>query len=266
MLVVDCDPQANSTIGLGINPETLQKTMYDVLMSSVDGFPRVELSDVVLRTSSGIDLAPSNLDLVGAEPYLYDMENRAFVLREALNNADTGYDFILIDTPPSMGQFVINGLLAADHCIVTLDSGIFAMHGIDALTTIFSDIKESLGREITADMIILTRWAVGPPAAPEESASEPEDFLSRLKKIFQPSPREPTPAEIRRREEEKREWERLHTIESEVRRRFRTVFTVPYSVDISEAQRNGLPISHFAPESPAAQCYKDITDEVLKWN
>jgi chromosome partitioning protein len=51
-----------------------------------------------------------------------------------------------------------------------------------------------------------------------------------------------------------------------VRRRFRTVFTVPYSVDISEAQRNGLPISHFAPESPAAQCYKDITDEVLKWN
>jgi chromosome partitioning protein len=265
VLVVDCDPQANATLGLGVNPETLGRTMYDVFMSRVEGFPAVAIPEIVIRTRSGIPLAPASLDLVGVEPYLYGIENRAFILKDALSGLDTAYDFILIDTPPSMGQFVINGVVAADHCIVTLDSGIFAMHGVDALTTIFTDIRETFGREVTTDMIILTRWAA---KAPPEPVAVPEEtgLLSRLKRILMPGPPEPAPEERRRREEEMRERERLSTIENDVKKRFKTVFSVPYSTDIYEAQRQGLPVSHYAPESVAAQCYKDIADEVMRWN
>ena len=71
VLVVDCDPQANATAGLGIDPSASGKNMYDVFMSGIDDFPRVGMEDIVRKTASGIDLAPSHLDLVGAEPYLY---------------------------------------------------------------------------------------------------------------------------------------------------------------------------------------------------
>lgn len=267
MLVIDCDPQANATLGLGINPDTVQRSMYDVFMSGIEGFTPVTIPEIVLKTESGIFLAPSTLDLVGAEPFLYEIESRAFILREALSGLDTTYDFILIDTPPSLGQYVINGLVAADHCIVTLDAGTFAMHGIDALTTIFSDILESTGREIHADMILLTRWAdKAPPEMADPAASGKQDLLGRIRKLFAPKPPEPTPEEIRKRERGVKEKERLTVIETDMSKRFRVVFTVPFSPDIYEAQKRGLPISHYAPESPAAQCYKDITDEVLKWN
>jgi chromosome partitioning protein len=265
VLVVDCDPQANATLGLGINPDALKRSMYDVFMSGIEDFPTVTIPEIVTRTASGIAIAPSTLDLVGAEPFLYEREDRASILKSALAGLETAYDYILIDTPPSLGQFVINGLVAADYCIITLDSGIFAMHGVDVLTTIFSDIKESLGREIKADMVILTRWAVKTSAAAEATVIEDTTLLSFLKRIFTPKKPDPTPEEIRKREEETREMERLNAIESDVKKRFKTVFAVPYSPDIYEAQKRGMPISHFAPESAAAQCYKNIADEVMTW-
>jgi len=132
--------------------------MYDVFMSVFEGFPDVTINDVLVPTPSGVDLAPATLDLVGVEPYLYSIEDRAGLLREALAGVKDTYDFILIDTPPSMGQFVINGLVAADHTIVTLDPGTFALKGIEALSTVFCDIREMLGENVTADFAILTRW------------------------------------------------------------------------------------------------------------
>ncbi len=161
MLVVDCDPQANATAGLGVSPESAQKNMYDVFMSRVDGFPQVKMTDIIRSTESGIDLAPASLDLVGAEPYLYGIASRAEVLRDALLPLREKYDLILIDTPPSMGQFVINGLFAADHIIVTLDSGSFALNGVGPLFTIFEDMKQDLGKELHVDMAIISRWGEG---------------------------------------------------------------------------------------------------------
>ena len=104
--------------------------MYDVFMSNIEDFPETKIEDIIRTTSVGIDLAPSQLDLVGVDPYLYRTEGRAGILRAALNSVSDRYDFILIDTPPSMGQLVINGLFAADHIIVTLDSGTFALDGV----------------------------------------------------------------------------------------------------------------------------------------
>ncbi|KDE55508.1 chromosome partitioning protein [Methanoculleus sp. MH98A] len=243
VLIVDCDPQANATTGLGVNPATLELSMYDVFMSVFEGFPNAGITDVIVSTASGIHLAPATLDLVGVEPYLYSIENRAGLLKGALAQVRDTYDFILIDTPPSMGQFVINGLVAADHTVVTLDSGTFALKGMEALSTVFGDIREMLGEDVAADFAILTRWkGSGNPAAGTGG------LALFLKRIFSPASSA----------EEEKERERLKAFESEVKKAFKQVFLVPYSPVIYETQQKGLPISHYAPESDAGRKYRAI--------
>ncbi len=249
VLVVDCDPQANATAGLGVDPDTLELSMYDLFMSAFEGFPDVVINDIIVPTASGVDLAPATLDLVGVEPYLYSIDDRAGLLREALAGVRGNYDFILIDTPPSMGQFVINGLVAADHTIVTLDPGTFALKGMEALSTVFHDIKEMLGENVTTDLAILTRWK-----GPDDRAAKTGGLALFLKRIFSPGP---SP-------EEERERERLKMFEAEVRKAFKQVFIVPYSPAIYETQQKGLPISHYAPESDAGREYRAITTALLE--
>lgn len=266
VLVIDCDPQANATVGLGFSPKTLEKNIYDVFLSGFEDFPKTGLSEVIQTTPSGIDLAPSSLDLVGADPFLYRMDDRAAILKNAIATVKDRYDFILVDTPPSLGQLVINGLFTADHVIVTLDSGTFALEGVSTLSTIFGDMKEDLGREIIPDMAVVTRWGEqGNPEKPCVEQPEKKDIFTQLRDLFYKKP-EPTPEEIRAREEQETEHERLLSMRAEVGRLFKTVYTVPYSPQIYEAQKRGLPISHFAPESTAGIVYKNITEEVLRWN
>ena len=248
VLVVDIDPQANATSGLGINPETVGLSMYDVFMSEFEGFPDTAIQDIVVHSDSGIDIAPSTLDLVGVEPFLYNIEYRSVILRDILKPYKSEYDFILIDTPPSMGQFVINGLVAADHTIVTFDRGVFALNGLNTLLTIFDDIRELVGEKISLDMAILTRW---------DSISEKErktgifSFLSGLRSAKK--------TDINKNENA------LKTFESEVRKHFNAVYPVPFSRAIYESQQAGLPISHFAPDDEAAKVYREIAGEIMKW-
>ena len=240
VLVVDCDPQANATSGLGVDPERVEQSMYDVFMSVFEGFPDARITDIIVPTASGIYLAPATLDLVGVEPYLYGIDDRAGILKEMLTPVRRTYDFILIDTPPSMGQFVINGLVAADHTVVTLDAGTFALNGMEALSTIFNDIREMIGEDVNADFAILTRWG-----GSDDSGGGLALFLKR---IF-------SSASFA---EEEREKERLKTFESEVRKKFKQVFVVHYSPLIYEAQQKGLPISHYAPESKPGRDYRAV--------
>jgi chromosome partitioning protein len=263
VLVVDCDPQANATVGLGFGPQAVSRNMYDAFLSGVEGFPVTRIEDIIKKTPSGIDLAPSHLDLVGADPALYRMENRAGILREMLAGVRDQYDYILIDTPPSIGQLVINGLYTADYIIVTLDSGTFALEGVATLSTIFSDMKDDLGKGVLPTMAIVTRWGEG-AACPKEEPAEPQDILFRIRRLFYKK-EGPTPAEIRSEEEQNTEHERLLSILSEIQRLFRSVYTVPYSPLVYESQKRGLPISHFAPDSSAGMAYKTIADVVMTW-
>ena len=267
MLVIDCDPQANATAGLGIDPSAASgKNMYQVFMSGIDDFPKVRIQDIIVKTASGIDLAPAHLDLVGAEPYLYHAEFPAGVLKEALATAKNQYSYVFIDTPPSLGQFVINGLFAADHVIVTLDSGSFALNGVTTLSTIFSDIKEGLGKEIRPDMAIVSRWGEGllqPGSHPEKE--EEKGLFTRIRGIFYKPP-ELSPEDLKAAEEQKQEHARLLAMLNQIKRRFPSVYTVPYSTSVYEAQKRGMPISHVAPDSSAGIAYKTIAEEVMRWN
>jgi chromosome partitioning protein len=246
---VDIDPQANATSGLGINPETVGLSMYDVFMSEFEGFPDTGIKDIVLHTSSGIDIAPSTLDLVGVEPFLYNVEYRSVILKGILTPHTSEYDFILIDTPPSMGQFVINGLVAADHTVVTFDRGVFALHGLSTLLTIFDDIRDLVGEKISPDMAILTRWDSGSEI---ERKSGIFSFLSGLRST-------------RIKTDSRADEEALKVFETEVRKYFSVVYTVPFSRAIYESQKAGLPISHFAPDNNAAKVYREIAGEIMKW-
>lgn len=246
---MDIDPQANATSGLGINPETVGLSMYDVFMSEFEGFPDTGIQDIVLHTSSGIDIAPSNLDLVGVEPFLYNVEYRSVILKEILTPHKSEYDFILIDTPPSMGQFVINGLVAADHTVVTFDRGVFALNGLATLLTIFDDIRELVGEKISPDMAILTRWD---SISGKERKSGIFSFLSGL-------------SSAKTKSDAHADKETLKIFETEVRKYFSVVYTVPFSRTIYESQQAGLPISHFAPDDDAAKIYREIAGEIMKW-
>ena len=265
MLVVDCDPQANATAGLGFDPSTSGKNMYDVFMGGTGDFPDVAMQDIIRKTASGIDLAPAHLDLVGAEPYIYHAPFPTGVLKEALSAIDDQYPFIFIDTPPSIGQFVLNGLYAADHVIVTLDSGSFALNGVSTLSTIFSDIRNDLGKEIGPDMAIVSRWGEGlVKSGSQPEVQEKKGIFSMLRNIFYQPP-EPSPDDLKASLEAKNEQERLLTTLALIREKFPSVYTVPFSPAVYEAQKRGMPISHFAPDSPAGIAYKTIADEVMKW-
>jgi chromosome partitioning protein len=265
VLVVDCDPQANATVGLGYGSQTTGRNMYDVFMSGAEGFAETTLADIIKNTPSGIDLAPSHLDLVGADPYMYQREDRAAILKKALDGIRERYDFILVDTPPSMGQLVINGLFAADHIVVTLDSGTFALDGVSTLSTIFADMKDGLGKEIRPDMAIVTRWSEGAvPPAPRMKVPEKADLLSQIRALFYKKP-EPTPEEIKAEKERETEEERLLSILGEIRQLFPAVYTVPYSPLIYESQKRGLPISHFSPDSNAGMAYRTIAEVMMVW-
>lgn len=242
MLVVDCDPQANATSGLGVVPGSTENSVYDLFMNRFEDYPEVPPAEVVVQTNSGIDLLPSSLDLVGAEPYLYTIEDRASVLKDALDEVADAYDMILIDTPPSMGQFVINGLVAADHAIVTLDSGIFSLEGVATMKTIFQDIHEYAGGRVSPEIAIV---GPGGGAAPVRKGF----FSSLFQRLFA--------GEAGDDQDE---------IETEIAKTFLRVERVPYSAEIPSAQKKGLPISHYAPDCPAGRVYRNIATFVGDWN
>ncbi|WFN37982.1 AAA family ATPase [Methanomicrobium antiquum] len=248
LLIIDCDPQANATTGLGVDPEKQSKNMYDVFMNVFEGFPDISLKDVIIKTSSGIDLAPSSLDLVGVEPYLYSINERAFVLKEAIKPLLNEYRYILIDTPPSMGQFVINGLIAADRIVLTLDESIFAQKGLESLNYIFEDIKENTGKNKSPDMAIFTR-----AGTLHQRKSPMEEIKSAFKQLF--SSKNPDDTEKKRQDE----------LEAEVKKMIKEVYSVPYDPEIYRAQKEGMPVTNISPESPASQKYREISEIIKKW-
>lgn len=249
VLIIDCDPQANATTGLGYDPQDAEKNIYDVFMSGTEGFDTALLKDVIVTTESGIDLCPSSLDLAGAEPYLYEREDRLFVLKNAIKPIIRRYSYILIDTPPSMGQFVINGIVAADHVIVTLDNGMFARTGIEALQTIFSDIKEITGTPVTADTAIITRGRML-----QEEMTPGEEITDGFRRLFGI------------KKEDHRLREQFEEIVTYCEKTFPHVFTVPYDIHVHEAQKRGVPLSLYAPDCEAAHVYQKISAVIEKWN
>ncbi len=153
VLLVDMDPQANATSGYGIDSGKLEQTIYDVLINDTP------VNEVRIETELNfVDLIPSTIDLVGAELELAVKDKREFYLAKALINIRNDYDYVLIDTPPSLGLLTLNVLSAADGVIIPIQTEYYALEGIKQLLNTIDIVKNRLNPRLVISGILLTMY------------------------------------------------------------------------------------------------------------
>ncbi len=151
VLLIDLDPQANATSGMGINKHGVEKSTYHVLLEET------ELKDVLQNTQvPNLSLAPSNLDLTGAEVELVGALGREYRLKRALAKERDNFDFVVIDSPPSLGLLTINGLCAADSLIIPVQCEYYALEGLTQLTHTVKLVQDNLNPGIVIEGVLLT--------------------------------------------------------------------------------------------------------------
>ena len=154
-LIVDADPQANSASGIGINPRTIEISIYECMVDGAD------IMHAIIETEINyLSLIPSNIDLVGAELELVNLENREEKMREALEPIRDNYDFIIIDCSPSLGLITVNAMTAADTVIIPVQCEYFALEGLGKLLNTIKIIQSRLNPALEIEGILLTMYDV----------------------------------------------------------------------------------------------------------
>ena len=152
-LLVDCDPQANSTGGLGFPRDPDRISTYHLLMAEASA------SDAVIRTElEGLSLIPSHKNLIGANIELVNTENREFRLRNALQSVREQYDFIILDCPPALDLLTLNALVAADSVLVPMQAEYFALEGVSELLDTIERLRQSFNPGLEIEGVVLTMY------------------------------------------------------------------------------------------------------------
>ena len=221
VLVIDLDPQGNATSGLGIDKNSLDSSMYHVMNK------RKNIRQIILDTETeNIHIAPSNQELERINLKTYTKKSDALNLKKILDKIKDHYDYILIDTPPVYGHFIINGMASADKVIIVLDPGIFALEGLSTIKNFFGDFFKRLNLKLNIEAAIITKTQTS---------------------IF---PWKNT---------------HINEIKQEVKDVLKKeVFTIPFSDLIYDTHLNGIPISHYKSSSKVGRAYKKITKKILK--
>lgn len=153
VLLVDADPQANSTSGLGFDPKNVKIGLYEALVQDISP------DDILLNTSnSNLDLVPSNIDLVGAEIEMIDLPNREKLMKRILSRVEDVYDFIIIDCSPSLGLITTNALAASDSIIIPVQCEYFALEGLGKLLNTIKIIQRSINVNLEIEGLLLTMY------------------------------------------------------------------------------------------------------------
>ena len=153
ILLIDIDPQANSSSGININNHF--PSVYEVLIGNKN------ISEVIINTYMPfLDLLPSNINLVGAEIELIDMQNREGILKNSLNYIRENYDFIIIDCPPSLGLLTLNALSASDSVIIPVQCEYFALEGLGQLLNTINIVKKHFNKNLTIEGVLLTMFDI----------------------------------------------------------------------------------------------------------
>ncbi len=152
-LLLDFDPQANGTSGIGIDPRGVTASAYEVLIGEVP------IEDAVLHTAMPfLDLVPSHINLVGAEIEMIDVAERERILKNALLSARRRYSFIVIDCPPSLGLLTLNALTAADSVLIPVQAEYFALEGLGQLLNTIKIVRQHLNPELEIEGVLLTMF------------------------------------------------------------------------------------------------------------
>ena len=153
VLLVDADPQANASSGLGVNLGEIDCSIYECIINGVDVREAIYTTDI-----DGLDIVPSHIDLVGAEVEMLNLENREKILKNLLTPLKDEYDFILIDCSPSLGLITVNALTAADSVIIPVQCEYFALEGISKLLNTIKIIKKKLNPSLEIEGFLLTMY------------------------------------------------------------------------------------------------------------
>ena len=153
VLLVDADPQANATSGVGHNPQEIKQGIYECLIGNAIA------KDCILETKSpNLDLLPANIDLVGAELELVNLEEREYKMKKALAEVKDNYDYIIIDCAPSLGLLTLNALSASDSVIVPIQCEYFALEGLGKLLNTIKVVQQRFNIELKIEGLLLTMY------------------------------------------------------------------------------------------------------------
>ena len=225
VLLVDWDPQASLTITLGINPESLQLTGYNVLTSIIRSAAKYTIRDVTLKTNNPkVDLVPANVELSQAQLDLVNAFSRELVLKEMLQPVVKEYDYVLLDCLPSLGLLTINALCASDKVLIPLQADFLAMKGLAMLLPTIIRVQEKINPNLEILGILFTMT--------NARTVHSHEVIEVTKKAF---------------------GERIRVFET----------TIPLSVRFKEAPAAGMSILNYAPSSEGAEAYRSFTKEVL---
>lgn len=152
-LLVDCDPQANATTGIGLDKSNLGKTLYHGMMGEAD------IDDIVVASEiSGLEVLPSRVELIGFDIEMMNRPDREMALKRLLSPVRAHYDYILIDCPPSLSLLTVNAMAAADALLIPLQCEFYALEGLSQLVQTFQRIRRSLNPRLQIDGILLTMF------------------------------------------------------------------------------------------------------------
>ena len=226
VLLIDWDPQACLTISMGLNPDNVKRTGYDVLAAVIGGERDTKIKDVVSPTSDpNIYLVPSNIELAQAQLDLVDAANRETILNEMLRGVRQSYDYILIDCLPSLGLLTINALTAADEVIIPLQADFLAMKGLVRLLTTIIRVKENLNSSLNIAGILFTMTS--------SRTLHSKEVMEVTRRAF---------------------GDRIRIYDA----------IIPTSVRFKEAPAAGKSILTYAPKSEGAGAYRLLTEEVMR--
>jgi len=154
-LLVDADPQANSTSGIGFDPRNIKNSVYECIINDID-----PMEAIIKTDTPNLDLLPAHIDLVGAEIEMINLENREFKMKAVLESIRDKYDFIIIDCSPSLGLITINALTAADSVIIPVQCEYFALEGLGKLLNTIKIVQSRLNTRLEVEGILLTMYDV----------------------------------------------------------------------------------------------------------
>ncbi len=225
VLLVDWDSQASLTISMGVNPDELQETVYDVLTSTIRGDGRYSLKEVTIPTDlPGVDLAPANIELSQAQLDLVSAFTRELMLRDMLQAVREDYDYVLIDCLPSLGLLTINALAASDSVLIPMQADFLAMKGLAQLLTTILRVQERLNPRLDILGILFTMT--------NSRTLHTREVIEVTKRAF---------------------GERIRVFDT----------TIPVSVRFKEAPAAGMTILTYASSSDGAAAYRQIAAEVM---
>ena len=154
VLVIDLDPQVNTTSGLGIDKESLENTVYDLILDECS----IKESMNKVEEIPGLTVIPSDVDLAGAEVELLDVDGKEYILKNAVDYVKQDYDYIIIDCPPSLNMLTINAMTTAESILVPIQCEYYALEGISQLITTIDLVKKRLNNKLKINGVVFTMY------------------------------------------------------------------------------------------------------------